>query len=719
MEYLAHRRENGETQTLKNHLEQTAQLAGKFASAFESEEAGRTAGLLHDIGKYSEQFQKRIRGSSLRVDHSTAGAQTAWEMRLLPIAFSVAGHHSGLPDGGSGIDSADEATMVGRSKKKVPDYHAWKDEIRLPKTQLPIWVTQTPDLFTQSFFIRMLYSCLVDADFLDTEAFMQGSQPRGGYDSLPVLLQRLHDNKIDHWLNTTPTTQLNETRTSILQSCMEAGRRQSGGLYTLTVPTGGGKTIASLTFALEHAVSHNLERVIYVIPYTSIIDQTSSIFQDILGKGNVLAHYAEASFQLGDREDLSPAEYRQALAAENWDAPIIVTTAVQFFESLYANRSSRCRKLHNIARSVVIFDEAQTIPIPYLRPCTAAIVQLIQHYHVTAVLCTATQPELSPLFQEYHLSPTEICPNPASLYQTLRRTVITDLGAISPENLTERLSRHSQVLCVVNRRRQAQELYSSLPKDGSYCLTTLLCPSDRKLKLNEIRRRLKAGLPCRVISTSLIEAGVDVDFPAAYREEAGLDSILQTAGRCNREGNEKDPNRRPVYLFRLEETKPLTAILQQITALRAAQRKHEELDQPEAIAEYFQTLLYRIKDKDALDVKGVIDAFSKTRNGNMLPFETIANEFSLIDSPVKTIYIPTGKGATLCDRLRNGESNRSLFRKLGPYSVSVYENQWNTLYEGAALEVIDPYTAVLIDLNQYDAETGLKMESNCGQALFL
>ncbi len=697
-EYIAHRTEDGRTQTVKAHSEGTAALAEQFAAAFDAAAWGRWVGLAHDIGKYSKPFQRRINDPehAPRTDHSTAGAQEALRQGLAPAAFAIAGHHAGLPDGGSNMDTADDPTMMGRSRRKVPDYSAWKQEITLPQLSHPPFLGR--DGFADSFFTRMLYSCLVDADFLDTETFMQGHQPRGNYATLPDLLHKLTD-KTSRWLDADPSSTLNACRNDILRSCIEHGSQWPTGLYTLTVPTGGGKTTASLAFALHHAVEHGMERVIYVIPYTSIIDQTAEVFQEILGKENILAHYGEASFRQKAPEDLTPEEYRQLLAAENWDAPIIVTTAVQFFESLFANRSSRCRKLHNIARSVIIFDEAQTLPLPYLRPCCAAIAQLVEHYGTTAVLCTATQPALEPLFTELApgLQMREICPGGANLYLTLRRNHVEDLGTLSMDDLALHLRKHQQVLCVVNRRKTAQQLYAALPRDGgSFCLTTLLCAADRRAKLAEIRRRLAEGLPCRVVSTSLIEAGVDVDFPIAYREEAGLDSLLQTAGRCNREGREPDPALRPVYLFTLEGTAPPKTLEPQIDALRAAQRECSEIDLPDSIAHYFGTL-YAVKGPEALDQKNIMDAFDDRRGwkGVQFPFAAVAGEFALIESSTWTVYLPIDEGKDLCDQLQAGQTNRTLFRKLGPYSVGIYREEYQALYQAGALNPVSERSAVL------------------------
>ena len=472
MQMLAHISEDGaRTQTIYEHLSGTAELAGAFAAPFGAQKEAAYAAQLHDIGKFSINFQKRLHGGD-PVDHSTAGAQEAIKAGHIPAAFAIAGHHSGIPDGGNPHDSADESTLFGRRERPVKDYSAWKQEI----TPLPDWLQGRPDNLTMAFFTRMLYSCLVDADFIDTEPFMNGQEmPRGSHTGLSELLERVR-NRAAGYLSSPNVSPVAQQRNTVLRACMEKGARGAPGLYTLTVPTGGGKTFASLAFALEHAAAQKMARVIYVIPYMSIIDQTAAVFSDLLGEENVLADYSCADYKSVEPDEMTPEQRRKLLASENWDAPVVVTTAVQFFESLYANRSSRCRKLHNIANSVIIFDEAQTLPNDYLKPCISAIAQLVQHYHATAVLCTATQPALMPLFQEIDPSLTaqEISPDPARLYKVLRRVTLRDGGKLSMDALCEQLAAAPQVLCVVNRRKTAQELFARLPQEGSYCLTTLL-----------------------------------------------------------------------------------------------------------------------------------------------------------------------------------------------------------------------------------------------------
>jgi len=396
----------------------------------------------------------------------------------------------------------------------------------------------------------------------------------------------------------------------------------------------------------------------------------------------------------------------------------VVTTSVQFFESLYGNHASQCRKLHNIANSVVIFDEAQNLPVPYLRPCVAAIAQLVQHYRAAAVLCTATQPALQPLFDELApgLQMTELCPHPKEQYQAFRRTTLKMRGELEQSQLGTELAAQEQVLCIVNRRKTAQELYNNLPKEGSYCLTTLLYPAHRKQLLQEIRERLKDGLPCRVISTSLIEAGVDVDFPAVYREEAGLDSILQAAGRCNREGR-RPAEQSLVQIFTLEGQHVPRMLEQNVSATQSVLKKYADLASLEAIETYF--LFYRtLKGDKRLDEQQILQGFEQDMEGRIFPFATAAERFRLIETPAVTVYIPQGKGEHLLARLRAGEVSKTLFRQLGQYGVPVYPDHLKTLENAGAVCQISEGIWELTDGSLYDNNTGLAMEAETGAAWF-
>ena len=709
--HLAHISEDGtRTQTVYDHLAGTARLAGSFAAPFGAQSEAEFAAWLHDVGKYSDAFQLRLKGGP-KVDHSTAGAQEAWVRQHLHAAFAVAGHHSGLPDGGSPADDPGDATLYGRSKKPVDPYDGWQ-EITLPASTPPAWACADP--LSLAFFTRMLYSCLVDADFIDTETFMDGkAAPRGSGTDIAAL-RDIVSAQAQRYLRAESPSPVSVQRNTVLRACLEKGAHGPQGLYTLTVPTGGGKTFASLAFALEHAAAQKMKRVIYVIPYMSIIDQTAAVFSGLLGAENVLADFSNAEYKTVEQDDLTPAQYRQMLASENWDAPVVVTTAVQFFESLYANRSSRCRKLHNIADSVIIFDEAQTLPGDYLAPCVSAIAQLIQHYHSTAVLCTATQPALEPLFRRFapELHPQEITPDAARLYEVLRRTTLQDLGTLPQEEFAARLADHPQVLCVVNRRKTAQQLYAALPAEGSYCLTTLLCAADRRRQLDDIRQRLKEGLPCRVVSTSLIEAGVDVDFPAVYRELSGLDSILQAAGRCNREGK-RPPEDSIVTIFQGEDPPP-RLFETSIGAGKIVLDHCQDVSSRAAIHTYFSTLL-DLKGAEAQDAHHILPLMES----EFFPFRTVAERFHLIESPTTTVYLPLEEGAGLVELLRSGQYSRTLYRRLGQYGVSVYPQHLAALEQAGALEHLEDGSVVLRDIGLYTQTTGLTLEPSGGNALFI
>ena len=711
MTYLAHIAGDGRKQTAAEHLNGTAERCALFAAPFGAEELGRLAGLSHDLGKYSMEFQRRL-DNGPKVDHATAGAFACWRMGQPLAAFAAAGHHGGLPDGGTQGDSPDAGTFLGRMKRAerggLPDCSPWTEEIALPSPAPPPCGTEP---LSQIFFTRMLFSCLTDADFLDTEAFMDGS-PRPEHPApLDDLWERLQRH-ISGWFP--PQGELNSRRCAVLEQCIRMGKTQPPGLFTLTVPTGGGKTVASLAFALAQARARarGLRRIIYVIPYTSIIEQTAQEFRTILGAENVLEHHSNAAYEID--AEATPKTVRLAQAAENWDMPVVVTTAVQFFESLYANRPSQCRKLHNLAGSVILFDEAQLLPLPCLRPCVHAIAQLVQHYGASAVLCTATQPALGPLFAEFlpgrpavELCPPELCPP-----ESFRRVCFRQAGRLDWDTLSGQLQQHEQVLCVVNSRKSAQEIFTRLSGEGNFHLSTLMYPAHRRAKLEEIRRRLREGLPCRVISTSLIEAGVDVDFPAVFREEAGLDSILQAAGRCNREGK-RPVSESIVTLFRGEAAPP-PLFQTAIGAGRMVLEQYDDIASREAIQAYFHTLL-ELKGAEAQDIYGILP---KIRT-ELFPFQSVAERFHMIDSPTRTVYIPLGAGAELVGRLRAGERSRALFRQLGQYGVSIYENHFAALDQAGDLERLEDGSAILATLSLYSEETGLSLEAYCGKAFFV
>lgn len=450
MKYIAHREEDRE-QLLLDHLTGTAEKAKEFAEVFGKGEWGYCCGMLHDLGKYSDKFQRRIRGEDIKVDHATAGARVCLELGgMYPfMEYCIAGHHAGLPNAGGKSDAVNSPTLNGRRKKKIEDFQAYKKEICIPELKtVPIDINKTTNAeFSLGMFMRMLYSCLVDADFLDTEEFMvNGNTGRQQGENMPQLLEKL-EKHIAGWLENKEIESVNGRRTEILRACLDAGEKEKG-LFRLTVPTGGGKTIASLAFALRHAVKHHMDRIIYVIPYTSIIEQNAGVFREILGDQNVLENHCNVDYE--STEELKPMQ----LASENWDKPVIVTTNVQFFESLFANKSSKCRKLHNMANSVIIFDEAQMLPNDYLKPCLTAIEELVINYEVSAVLCTATQPALDPFFKNIKQI-TELCPRMEKQFTFFKRVHLENIGKLSEEALKNYLLEETQALCIVNTKEKS------------------------------------------------------------------------------------------------------------------------------------------------------------------------------------------------------------------------------------------------------------------------
>lgn len=704
--YYAHIKENGEVQTVDEHLEGTARRSAQFAAVFGEERRGALLGMAHDIGKNSSAFQRRLNGGP-KVDHATAGTVECMKIRELFAGCCVAGHHGGLPNFGNPHDLAGEPTLIGRVKKweqGKPQYE-WTGQL---ETGIPM--PKLKDIYAQSFWVRMLYSCLVDADYLDTEAFMSPVE-RPEYDSLPELLQRLNA-YIDPWFPA--KNQLNEYRCQILKQCLDTASSPRG-LYSLTVPTGGGKTVASLAFALKHAVENGMDRVIYVIPYTSIIEQNAQVFRDILGERNVLEHHCNAQFD--SDEECSEQNLRQRLASENWDAPVVVTTAVQFFESLYSNLPSKCRKLHNIANSVIIFDEAQMIPGSQLKPCVGVIANLVANFRATAVLCTATQPVLGDLIQDFcpGVSVTEICPQVEAVYAQFRRVSYRNGGKLTNAELAEKLTEENQVLCIVNTRKMAQDVFALLPENGRFHLSTLMYPKHRSVVLNEIRQRLQRGLPCRVVSTSLIEAGVDVDFPGVYRQMTGLDSLIQAAGRCNREGKRPVEESMVTYFEGEQSAPPLQQV--NIGAAREVLQGASSIDDASTIQKYFA--VWRSLVGNNLDKSDVVKHLNSGIGGCMLPFKTVAEDFHMIEQNTKTVYIPMDGGQEVCQRIVLGTANRKDYRQAGQYSVNLYEQHFQALAASGDVQLIDDNSGILTNLSQYDPQRGLSLEPEFGKGIFM
>lgn len=716
MDYIAHLRSETDKkeQPLYEHIKNVAELSKKFSECLILSDYAEIIGMLHDIGKYSNRFQQRINGNDkIKVDHSTCGAQEAFKMKLLMAAFCIAGHHGGIPNIGVRTDSENDPTLTGRLKRNTEDYSAWINEVDRSKFK-PIAEPFTKNRIPYTFILRFLFSCLVDADYLDTENFMSnGAVLRDSGEDLTYLLNLLNKH-IEKWQN--PSGKLNILRTQMLNECIDVGKNCNEKLFTLTVPTGGGKTISSMAFALNYAVKHSKKRIIYVIPYTSIIEQNAEVFRKIFGMNNVLENHSNVDFDSLDNE----TKIQMMLAAENWNSPIVVTTAVQFFESMFSNKPSKCRKIHNIADSVVIFDEAQMLPLDYLLPCATAIRQLAENYNSAVVLCTATQPNFQSILnlteKTNKLQLTEICKSAEKMADDFRRVNFKYEGKLEDDEIALELKQCKQVLCIVNKKAHAQKIYSMLGEsDENFHLSTYMYPAHRQQVLDEIRKRLDENKPCRVVSTSLVEAGVDIDFPTVYRAISGIDSILQAGGRCNRE-NKWNSAESVVHIFNTDEV--LSYQQTNTDAAMAVIKKYcDKIYLPEAIKMYFDDLYYyRDIDKThkVFDKKDIIHCLTN------LEFETVSQRFKMIENDTKALYICTDENKEEINQLRNGNYTKELFRSLQKYVVNLYERDFNKLNEVCAIEYVDNSFYILADNKYYSSKSGITFpDDNTVKGIFI
>lgn len=734
---VSHVSEDGRFESVIDHLSEVSHMAAELARPFGGEDWAALAGMAHDIGKYSQQFQDRILHGAGKVDHSTAGAYELCKEGLWQLAYCVAGHHGGLPDGGDSASAAEGGTLFSRLRNgacgRLPDYGRFEEDLDL--TQLSKGLDPPHVIFDRSdaastwfslqFFIRMVFSCLVDADYLCTERFVSGQRGLLRSEDLPVLCAKLENGLAGFY---PPKTSLDTRRCGVLDACLVASSQRPG-VFSLTVPTGGGKTLASLRFALHHAVANEgMRRVVYAIPYTSIIDQNAREFRRILGAENVLEHHASFDFdEQGERGE------RLRLAAENWEAPVVVTTNVQLFESLYARRTSRCRKLHNIAGSVIVLDEAQMIPTEQLLPCVRALVELVENYRCSIVLCTATQPSLDEVFGRFGLAVSEIMPHPEELFAALERVEYRDEGELDDEELAARLCEQSRCLCIVNSRRQAKRLYNLVEEqNGTFHLTTFMHPAHRERVIDEIRHRLSDGdAPCRVIATSLVEAGVNLDFPVVYRALSGIDSVIQAAGRCNREGRIQ---KGVVHLFRPKGRQLIPRDIDQkqavsrlvLNALDCDDDGSIDIGSLAVIDRYFE-LLYRFR-RGELDGKGVLSMLSDApvvRDGRTslairsIPFESAAKAFSIIDDASFDVIVAADASEDDIAALEEGTATRMVMRRLSRFSVGVYEHDLKKLIESGAVDHVSGGVFVLLDASLYSNETGLDVgEVETGKGIF-
>lgn len=744
---LAHVRcdEKGEWQihSLEEHLRDVGKLAGRFGASFNAQDWAALAGLWHDLGKYNPEFQRYIsaqsgydpeahlEGKSGKVDHSTAGAIHATERHKAYgriLAYLIAGHHSGLPDWfkgqaeGRGLEERlrDSRHLEAAKQGSIP-----KDVLNaaLPTSMPP------PDPEHAHLWVRMLFSCLVDADFLDTESFMdpEKASMRDSNATLRDLhvmfMKRMADRDSSLKVKGDFDLPVNQIRRRVWEDCRKAAEHAPG-FFSLEVPTGGGKTLSSMAFALDHALRHGKIRIVMAIPYTSIIEQTAQVLSGIFGPENVLEHHSNL--------DSSRETVRGRLAAENWDAPIVVTTNVQLFESLFAARTSRCRKLHNLANSVVILDEAQMLPPEKLAPTLSVLKGLVKYYGCTVVLCTATQPALvgeigSGKAKFRGLDDVrKIVGDPESLTKDLQRVSLRLHGSekVDWESLSTELSGHRQVLCIVNRRQDCRELWQALQErveENPIHLSALMCGEHRSKVIKEIKNGLGENQPLRVISTQLVEAGVDIDFPVVYRAMAGLDSIAQAAGRCNREGRlNLEGKLGEVVVFHPPKSSPPGLLLKGEYAGDEVMRNYPELVQrldPEGFRRYFQCFYSKVNDfgKDAFERDLVKDAGTC-----QFQFRSVPLWYQLIEEQGYQsilVWYESGRLSSkkVLQEVEYAGLSRDRMRRLQRFAVNVPRHVWRELYDqGAIMELQGPDGGLGLWVQAmpglYDDTFGLRLE---------
>ncbi|MGO8699148.1 MAG: CRISPR-associated helicase Cas3' [Limisphaerales bacterium] len=716
MNFFAHTAEDdqgnrlpeGKWQALSEHLRNVARLAREFATPLGLADEAEMAGLLHDLGKYAERFQARLRNPAIHgVNHWAAGAVQASAMNAWAVAFAVDGHHTGIPalnDNTVGIPLRQTVAQFNSAQTRselTGQCQESLDELldRLAKDKLAVRALPARPIverFGEALRTRMLFSCLVDADFLDTEQHFNAAQ--AGLRVIPELQpeQALAALQSDLQAKSSDGA-VNKLRRELLRDCLAAAEKPPG-LFTLTAPTGSGKTLSSLAFALRHITRHNFalppndwrrfRRVVVVIPFTSIIEQTAEVyrklFEETFGVDYVLEHHSAVAPREREEDSRHDAENerlrRARLAAENWSSPLVVTTNVQFFESLFSNRPSDCRKLHNIGRSVVLFDEVQTLP-PRLVPSLLSAVRLLtREYGATTVFMTATQPAFAAAGSALpDWQPVEISSNPTAMAEILKRTHIELPGpntTMAWSELAQRLTSETQSLCVVNTTKNARELFrlvKEIKPDGAFHLSARMCPAHRQEKLAEIRRRLdpKSSQPCRLVSTQLIEAGVDVDFPIAFRALGPLDSIIQTAGRCNREGRHPEP--RPVVVFRPPGQKlPPGAYALATAKTEEFLARHAEapLHQPETYRKYFAEL-YKLVGPEKADADEVF------KLSTAFDFPAAAEACQLIGNETWAVLVQWKHGAELAKKLRcEKHLTATECRAAQRYSVNLYQSEF-------------------------------------------
>lgn len=712
-------------QTLVSHLKNVSERCSQFCKPFRLEKCGQLLGLLHDLGKFPDAWQKYLCGEGKDQKHSPEGVQYLFDLlgkesiSSVLSAYVVYGHHGGLPD-------TDKLTPESSPSEPLPE--SWVAELKQlnlesEKTLIAFWTKGTispgginADIISMT--VRFLFSALVDADRLDAEAAEHPNQAALRHQSVNwnELSGRFDEAMAIMSANVAPTP-VNRARAEILSACLEAAEKRPG-FFILDVPTGGGKTLSGMAFALKHLRLHGHRRILSVIPYTSIIEQTADKYKSIFGDSAVLEHHStfESKYPAGSHEN-----EKESLALENWDAPIIVTTHVQFFETLLGSGATQVRKLHNIAGSIILIDEVQMLPVEHFRAIIPALNLLASHFGCTVVLCSATMPDLSVEVGRMGSKCPQlekgipIIADAQALGEVLCRTRLENLGSLSFEAVVAKLEAEmasgcNQHLCIVNTKKRCRTLFNMLPFENKIHLSAAMCPAERTEVLNKIRSDLKRGIPLTVVATSLVEAGVDVDFPVVFRECAGLDSLAQAAGRCNREGLREFGK---VYFFAFKDEPPVIsqAAARNVTELLLKRDGELQLN-PEMFLAYFREYFINCKTFDKSEFER---SLSSSASGGKMNFETFGKAFKIIEddwqSPVVVRY---GQGATLIDNLLDLFERREIpskkdLRRLQRYTVNLAKKEADQLLKSDCLREVN---GILCQISEGIYIPGLGLQSS-------
>lgn len=713
--HFAHISDDGRKQTVKEHLENVSEMAEEFSVELLKPFAA-AAGMAHDVGKYSQAFQNRLMGKNVRFEHSACGAieykkiaesigKNDYRQIAVPLLeYCIAGHHTGLPDGSNGADDTSLHSRLNREGQYSGsgDYGAYKSEVSLELPDVTGLISELNGkkcdvIELYAFFTRYVFSCLTDADFLDTERFCSPQTAR----SLSADFHKISEILERRFGEFSADTPLKMAR-GRLQAQAYKFAEISSGISVLNMPTGSGKTLCSLKIALQKLLAENSgkKRIIYVIPYTSIIEQTAEQFEKMFGEcADILQHHSNYCFDDAKDEPLTSQKLKKA--TENWDAPLIITTSVQFFQSFYHYKGSGLRKLHNIADSVIVFDEIHLLPINMLQPCLRAIGYITKYLNSEVIMLSATMPDYTKLMQKYIPScePIQLIRDKED-FKYFQKCQYISLGRTDFDSVIAKAQEYTSSLIIVNTRKACREVFGRV-QGKKYHLSTYMTPFDRSQTIKEIRRCLENGERVTVVSTSLIEAGVDFDFEAVFRQLAGLDSILQSGGRCNREGKRE---RGDVYVFETEDRVARDMQLP-VEVTRGVISEFDDITSAECIETYYRRLF--ANNADIIEMNTISKGVTSILD---IPFRTYAKGFEFIEQETVGIVIMCCEEAEkLYEMLKYGDF--SVKRRLQKYTVSLKAH--GEFDKALSLGIIDDFgTGVytLTDMHYYSRETGLNLE---------